>query len=125
MSELKFLRNATSASSPSPTSTSVGNVAAVTPQQPAQEEPVKDVLDKINPYIKSDVFRILKFIRNAKEMEKACKILWDDLHAEFDNEIDLETFSRIYASAIKSKLSSCRQYNQQRGKAAALGKCFC
>ncbi len=125
LAEIKQLLTDTSASSPSPTSASVANLATVTPQQSPQEEPIKDVLDKLNPFIKSDLFRHVKFIQTEHEMKKACTYLWKSLHEEHRwnrYNLDFDSFSKIYASAIKTKLSLCRQYSQSKSKAAAQGK---
>jgi hypothetical protein len=92
--------------------------------------PDKAVCGEVTEYVKIYFYRNHKFLRNDKEVEKACTHIWNRFHdakhwMELPYCLDLGSFTELYGPTIKTVLSGARQYSQTKGKNAALGKYFC
>lgn len=92
-----------------------------------KQEQSGDIVEKIDDHVKDILFRTVKFASNTVLNGQTVKI-WDALHERYKWDkipgLDRGEFVRIYASAVQSKLSACRQYVQSRCLDAAHGT-FC
>ena len=89
------------------------------------------VKEKVTEYTKLIVYRSHKFMFDDEDHEKeVCRAVWNHFHKEQGWEaapykLDVDSFTHIYASVIKSALSAQRQYSQTKGKGSVASKYFC
>ena len=89
------------------------------------------VKEKVTEYTKLIVYRSHKFMFDDEDHEKEiCRAVWNHFHKEQGWEaapynLDVASFTHLYAPVIKSALSAQRQYSQSKGKGSAASKYFC
>ena len=99
---------------------------ASSPKPPPPTAPHTDVQGHVTDYIKLHFYRNKKFVCNEEHEKRICLAVWNHLHKKHSWEakynLDLGSFTKIYASTIRTALSGQRQYSQTKGKSLSESK---